>query len=473
MVQNRVVGNPAQLIKPGLERMEEMMTILQPDLNKIKFIHIAGTNGKGSLGSYCLAILAAAGFKVGWFSSPHLQRKSECVRIIDGPAGIKKYLEDETYGEITARDYKLLDDQIRRTVNQTKRLADDPPSEFEVLTITALLHFTSKNCDWVIWEAGMGGKTDATNIIQNPTACMITAIGLDHVQWLGDSYEQIADHKAGIIKHHSQVYIYNPADSIPDPRTAENVVRIFKQKCLHENANLHILSGNEIIIDNRDFNGQRFHFINENNKYNYNVRQLGIYQPLLAAMAVRLFRDLVIDEKFISDGLSKAVWPGRMEIFRRKSENDAIMILDGAHNPQGCDALEKSLSYLLPDQNISFLLGVLEDKDVENMLIPVFKSQGYHTRTIICTKPENARAMTGAVLAEKIAGLTGRRPLRLQLNSNRMYNSPDHVFYSDDAAEALSFALELTAREKQTLCVFGSLYLAGIVRPLLQAAGNT
>lgn len=474
-------GFSSSVIKPGLERIQYLLQLQSNPQQNMRFIHIAGTNGKGSLGSYCNAILAAAGYKVGWFSTPHLQRQTESIRITDGLKGIDSLYSDERYGEISEKEYQKISQKIKLSCEQMILNGLDTPSEFELMTAIALLHFNYKKCDWVIWETGMGGRLDATNILKNPYACMITAIGMDHSDWLGSNYVDIAREKAGIIKQNSNVYLYSPQYAIDNYEEAILVEEVFKNICSQKNAVLEIISNDNISVLKRSIEGQSFKLAKKNKTYH--ISQLAVYQPLLAKMAISVCSKILqqhglakktenkIHKDPIQYGLSAARWPARLELCNKAAldvqKHIRPILLDGAHNPQGCQALAKSLQELLPSQEIIFLTGVLADKNKEKMFRPVFVSDSYSVDIIICTRPASDRAMMAGDLAKHVAELSGREALRLPSSPHNGYNDADLVYYDDDPVRAALFAVELSARMQKPLCVFGSLYLAGAVREFL------
>lgn len=462
-----VSGAPIVEIKPGLERMRRLLESKDVSSDQIRFLHLAGTNGKGSLGCFCACILVEAGWKVGWFSSPHLHDRTESIRVMGPGTNADDLMQNLDRWNIPDSELALRIQHLADDARTTAEGLQDPPSAFELLTAAALEYFRDRQCDWVIWETGMGGLDDATNIIDAPAACLITAIGLDHVQWLGETFVDIARHKAGIIKTGCPVYLYDPTDAIEDPMEADKVYHVVAEVCQKNGSELNLISSQSLQIISRGWDGQRFTLVDNLEAVPFHTKQLGVFQPQLASMAIRLFRDMGVADEHIRQGIAAAAWPARMELCRNPSMNGAPIFLDGAHNPQSCRALEQTLAYLVPDQRIVFLTGILADKDIRSMLEPVFQSTAYHTDVIICTRPDSERAMSGKVLAEHTAALLGRTPVRLQFNPNKMYNDSGLVFYSEDPAEAARFALEIRDQEHRPLCAFGSFYLAGAIRSIL------
>ena len=180
----------------GLDRMQALMKLLGHPESELKCIHVAGTNGKGSVVSYIANILAAAGYKVGVYTSPFLERFSERIRILDGMHGLEKSIEDERYGEIPTDTLFELTEEVRFAVDIMISSQMEHPTAFELVTAVAFLYFMREECDYIILETGLGGRLDATNIIASPVCSVITAIGYDHMEQLGDTIDQIAAEKA-------------------------------------------------------------------------------------------------------------------------------------------------------------------------------------------------------------------------------------------------------------------------------------
>ncbi|HAL74474.1 MAG TPA: bifunctional folylpolyglutamate synthase/dihydrofolate synthase, partial [Clostridiales bacterium] len=199
-------------IQMGLHRMNRLMDLLGHPEKDLRCIHIAGTNGKGSVSSYCAAILAAAGHRTGVFTSPYLERLTERIRVIEGLHGLQQLQADERAGEIEPADFAAALSQVRSAVSQMLADGYEHPTEFELLTAAGFLHYANKHCDVVVLETGLGGRLDSTNIISQPLACLITALGFDHMDRLGNTMAEIAAEKAGIIKPGCPVFFYNPYD---------------------------------------------------------------------------------------------------------------------------------------------------------------------------------------------------------------------------------------------------------------------
>ena len=198
-------------IKPGLERITALMNLLGNPQDSFRSIHIAGTNGKGSVATFISSIMASGGSKVGVFTSPYLERFSERIRIIDGKAGLDKYTQDDSYGEISSEDLEKYSEQVKKA--REKMVAGglcDEPTEFELITAICFLYFAEKKIDVAVLEVGLGGRLDSTNIIKDPLVTVITALGLDHTGVLGNTISEITGEKAGIFKEGSPAVCFDP-----------------------------------------------------------------------------------------------------------------------------------------------------------------------------------------------------------------------------------------------------------------------
>lgn len=400
--------------RPGLGRTRRLMELLGHPEERISFIHVAGTNGKGSVSAMLASILGKAGFRTGLFTSPHLLRYQERIRI-DGQ-------------EINDEDLCAAGDTVKAAV---ERMADIP-TEFERFTAMALVHFARKQCDIVVLETGMGGRLDSTNIIPPPVLSVITGVGLDHTEYLGSTLSAIAREKAGIIKSGSPVIL---AGGFPE---AEEAVR---ETCAALGCPLTVTAPSLLARRGGDiFSGQRLDY---RDRQNLRLGLLGTYQCQNAAVAldaadVLRSRGWAVSEESVRLGLENAVWPGRFEVLGR----DPLVLVDGAHNPQGASALADSLRAYLPEEKITFVTGVLADKDYRAML----DALAPFAREFVTAAPDSPRALPAGDLA-----LTIRTRLGLPANP------------ASSLREALDMALE-TAGPAGTVCAWGSLYQAGQVR---------
>lgn len=396
----------------GLNRMKTFMDHLGNPETRLKFIHVAGTNGKGSYTALLSSILIAAGYKTGVYTSPHLT--SYCERIsINGT-------------QITENELLHLTEHVKTHVDRM----EDKPTEFELLTGMALCYFAAQNCDVVLLEVGLGGRLDATNIIPSPEVAVIMNIGLDHVQMLGNTLEEIAEEKAGIVKENCTVITY---PNLPE------VEAVYEKTCKKRRAMWHKVNLDKMTLLSEDLSGQTFHW--ENN-LNLNIRLLGEHQRKNAAVVletVNILREKGwnISDQAIRSGLGEARWPARMEIL----SHNPLIILDGAHNEQCASALSSSLTTLLPEEKFVFLCGVLADKNYQQIM----KKMMPLAREFFCITPLSDRALSASELADSLNTWGGKAtPCK-------------------SVEEGLSKAME-SAGNDGTVVAFGSLYLAGSVR---------
>ena len=395
--------------KPGLERTRRLLGRLGNPQEKLKFVHIAGSNGKGSTAAMLASVLTAAGVKTGLYTSPHLWTFHERFQVDGAP------ISGEDLAEITAQVLEAAEDE----------------TEFELMTAIGMVYFLKAECDIVVLETGLGGRLDSTNIIPSPEAAVITHIGLEHTELLGDTVEKIAAEKAGIIKPGCGVVLYAQGGGVR---------AVVEEACERQRVSLAVTE--EPVVLSSGLTGQTFTY---RGKGPYQIPLLGKYQVhnaavVLTTVEVLRGRGWDISEGAVQEGLSRAVWPGRLELARRSPD----VILDGGHNPQCMEALARALRELYPGKKLIFLTGVLADKDYPAMMgeiLPLAKE--FYTIT-----PDSERAMPAAELA---AYLEGRGVKATPCGSVR---------------EGLELALVFLPPE-DVVCVTGSLYMIGEVRHLL------
>ncbi len=346
--------------KPGLERISTLCKKLGNPQNGLKFVHVAGTNGKGSFCSMLESVLRHAGYKTGLFTSPYIKVFNERMQFC---------------GE------NIADDELAKITEYVKPFADameDKPTEFELITAIGFEYFKRKNCDVVILEAGMGGRLDSTNIINSSLLSVITGIALDHTAFLGDTPEKIAAEKAGIIKKDGCILFGGNSKSVEE---------VIKNKASEMNAEYHFADKSGLEILSSDLSGSVFNY----GKYKeVKLPLLGLYQPLNAVnvlCAVELLRDkgFAVEESALRDGLLAARWPARFEIISR----DPLIIFDGAHNPEGIEKAVESIKRYFGDRKVSVLTGVMKDKDY-NYIASKFAEISDRAFTIT---PANPRAL--------------------------------------------------------------------------------
>ena len=397
--------------KPGLERIKALCDALGNPERSLKFVHVAGTNGKGSFCSMLSSVLSAAGYKTGLYTSPYIKEFNERMRV-DG-----ENISNETLSKITERVRPIADS------------LDDKPTEFELITAIAFLYFKEAGCDIVVLEAGMGGRLDSTNIITTPILSVITGIALDHVAFLGDTVEKIAKEKAGIIKHRIPT-LYGGAD--------ESAATVISERAARQNSAFHRTDAHALEIISADITGTLFsykHFCE------MKISLLGLYQAKNAANvleAVEILRaaGFDIDDAAVRRGLLSAKWPARFEII----SNTPLIIFDGAHNADGIGVAAESITHYFGEK-VAVLSGVLKDKDyrfIANKLSEIAK-------TAFTITPDSPRAL----LANDYAKILGEYGL-------------DATPYPD-IKSALAAAYGYAKKNGTPLLCLGSLYTYGDV----------
>ncbi len=333
-----------------LESIERLLHHLGNPQNDLKFIHIAGTNGKGSVCSFLQCIFTDAGFKTGKYTSPNLIKVAERISI-DGTL-------------ICDTELDALLNSVQEGAEKVRAEQGELPTQFEIWTAAALCYFKAKNCDIVILETGLGGTRDATNIIPPPLASVITRLDLDHTEYLGNTLAEIATEKAGIIK----TPLDNTAEglTVTSPHTKE-AMSVLTEACKSRRNRLLVADTPEI-TESRDFH-EVFNYKGLNS---LECGITGFYQPENAALAVETALALGINQEFIRSGLKKATNPARFEIIQKSP----IVIYDGAHNKNGINALISSLRHYFPDwTGATFIMAFMGDKDIDGSFAAL-KSSG-------------------------------------------------------------------------------------------------
>lgn len=411
--------------KLGLENMRHLLELMGNPQDKLRFVHIAGTNGKGSVAAFISSILMKAGYRTGLYTSPYIERFTERIRINS------EEISWDNLARITSLVKEKIDIMTAGGMNH--------PTEFEVVTAVAFQYYLEQQCDVIVLEVGLGGRLDATNIIRTPLVSVITAIALDHTDILGDTIEKIAREKAGIIKQGGNVVIY-PQD--------EKIAAIFRDVAQSSNCSITAVNDTMIKPGPFDEDGQYFSY----GEYkNLRIRLIGQHQLSNAAVAIEAISalrhsGLKVSDQNISDGLKSAVWAGRMEILRK----DPLLIIDGAHNAQGADALAETLRAYFPEKKKIFIIGVLKDKDY-GQLIKAVSDMASHFLTVT---PDSQRALNGEVLADFIREYY-----------NNIGNDTIDVEYCTSIRDAVIKGLGLAGKD-DLVCAFGSLYYIGEVRHL-------
>lgn len=401
----------------GLGRMGRLLHRMGDPHLKVPFIHVAGTNGKGSTTTLIASALTAGGFKTGKFISPYILEFRERMQI-DG-----QMIPEETLAALATR---------LRPIAEEFKAAGDPVTEFELVTVLGLCWFAEQNCDIAVLEVGLGGRLDATNIIPPPVVAVITRIDYDHTAILGDTLSAIAGEKCGIVKRGSTVISY--------PDQAGEALAVIRRRAAEENDPLLLPDLSQLTVLSSGLCGSRFCYRGEK----YSIPLPGPHQVLNAVTALEALKALsdtrfAVSPQEIAAGFAAARFPARLELLRQSPP----VLLDGAHNPNGgralCDAV-KSLGL----HHLTAVVGMLRDKDC----LPVLQMMAPYCARMIVTTVPNPRSYP----AEEFAGLARSVCPR--------------VTVCPDCQEAARLAL---AEGGNGVLVFGSLYLASAVRPVMLA----
>ena len=413
-----------QKVRLGLDRTRELLDRMGRPQDKLKFVHVAGTNGKGSTCAYIASVLQAAGYRTGLFTSPYIIDFEERIRV-----------NGENIPKSDLLDVTLF---VREHAEAMAKANGEHPTEFELMTAVAFEHFARSQCDIVVCEVGMGGRLDSTNIIDAPEVAVIVRLGLDHTDMLGDTIEAIAGEKAGIIKAGSTVVSW--------PQDDEGAMKVVEQKAAECGCELVVPDFNALLVRDIDETGVRKFFYDGRL---FHTRLLASYQPYNAALAIEAACALArrgwnIEYETIAEGIYQTSWPGRFEVV---STGQPTIIVDGGHNPQGAAVLAESLRDVFPGRRITFLMSVLADKDYPGMIAEVLPLAG----AFVCVTPPNPRKLEAADLAEAIRAQAGDADVQIAVASS--------------FAEGVEKARQIAGLG--TICAFGSLYSISEIKKAL------
>ena len=403
---------------PGLSRTQELLRRMGNPEKKLKFVHIAGTNGKGSTAAMTASILRKAGYCTGLYTSPFLFRFNERMNINGAD------IADEELAEIT------------EFVKSHAEAMTDHPTEFELVTAIAMEYFARHRCDIVVLEVGMGGELDSTNVIDPPEVAVICNLGLDHTEFLGNTLEEIAQAKAGIIKPGCSAVLY---------RGSPSVEAVFEEACKARGVELCKADFSALVSRSHSFAGQVFDF---GSRKALEIPLLGAHQlrnaaVVLTAVDCLIRRGWSISEENIRDGLRDVVWPGRFELLRRNPD----VIVDGGHNPQCLEALAQNVRDYLAGRNITALTGVMADKDYTHM----YETMAPLVTRFVAVTPDNPRAMPAEELKKILTS----------------FGKP--VTACASVSQGVEEALRQAGPQGLVLA-FGSLYMVGDVRKTVLGA---
>ena len=398
----------------GLENMRELLGRLGNPQDDLKFIHISGTNGKGSVLAYLSTILSGGGYRTGRYISPTLFSYRERIQVDE-----QKIEKESLAHHVTA---------IAKVIEEMKAENAGNPTAFEVETALAFLYFKEKDCDIVVLETGLGGALDATNIIKTTVMEVIAPISMDHMEFLGDTLEKIAMQKAGIIKPHTAVV---SASQEPDAK------KVLDHVCKENQCSMYMVDPAQITDVLYDVEEQQFSY---KNWKNVKITLAGNYQILNAALALEGVEELRrlgyhLSEEQVRQGLYRAVWRGRFTLL---SKNPAV-IIDGAHNPGAAKELKHSLDLYFKGKDLYYIFGVFQDKDYQEVIrltAPLAK----HIVTV--QTPGNPRALPANELKEAVQAVN------------------PSVEAAQSIQEAVKKSLQL-AKKEDAIIIFGSLSFLG------------
>lgn len=360
-------------VKLGLERTQELLRrVGRPDRQCGRIVHITGTSGKGSVAALVESGLRAAGHRVGLYTSPSLERFTDRFQVD------RQDMAEAELAELVG----LLRGHIDAMVAE----GHEQPTEFEVTTVLGFLYYARHKVDWLVLEVGVGGRYDATNVIDNPAVTCITNIGLDHTDWLGSTEEQIAWEKAGIIK---------PAVPCVTGTEHPGALDVIRAEAESQNAVLAEVGRADYQVDSFGPEGQVVDLLGARGWYRgVHLPLLGQHQSQNAAVALRVLELCGVKEEAIRAGFAAVSWPGRMELL--PTPGGPLVLLDAAHNPAKCGALAEAVRQYFPGRRVHLVLGALADKNVEEMARPLLELA---ERTWVTT-PESPRQLPAERLAE-------------------------------------------------------------------------
>lgn len=404
----------------GLDSIRELLERLDNPQDKLQFIHIAGTNGKGSTLAYISTILKEAGYKTGRYISPTIM----CYRERFQVNGL--YISKEALAELT--------EQVKKAADQMVEEGLPSPTAFEIETAIAFLYFVKENCDIVVLETGLGGLLDATNIVKNVKVCVFASISRDHMGFLGNTLPEIAENKAGIIKEHAVVV------SVPQE---EAVMRVLQTVANEKQCSMIVSEPEHLLLHENTIDGQMFSYKKYENVY---IHLLGNYQLENAATALEVIHVLnnmgyTITEEAVRNGLEKTCWAGRFQVLQK----EPLIIVDGAHNIDAIRRLVENIDIYLKSKKIVAIMGVFKDKEYGEMVKMIAP---YLSKVYAVNLPNAERTLSKEVLRDEFA----KQNVSAQM-------AETHI-------EALERAL-VDKEDGQVILGFGSLsYLGDMIRKM-------
>ena len=417
-IVNYIEEIPKFTVKNPPEHTKELLRRLGNPENNMKVIHVAGTNGKGSTCAYLASMLSNGGYKTGLFTSPHLVKINDRFRI---------------NGEVMAdEDFVISFLKVKEVIDQAGADGLAHPSYFETLLLMGLDYYNRKNVDYLVLETGLGGGKDPTNCVQNPLACIITSISIDHVQYLGDTIPAIAGEKAGIIK---------PGVPIIYDGHVEDAANVIAARAEELGSKSYALMPEQYELKAQTREGITFTFEGEELQIPY----IAEYQMMNASLAYFTMKKLqhihgICDEK-LKEGIKNVTWPGRMETILPG------VIVDGAHNADGVAQFVKTVHQFRQNNRVVLLFSAVSDKEYDKMIQIICEDIKPHA--IVTTQITGERQVTAEVLADLFKK-----------------NGASDVFVEAEVGKALKKALELQ-EDGMVFCV-GSLYLIGEIKGLME-----
>ncbi len=404
----------------GLENMQELMRRLGNPQDGLKYVHVAGTNGKGSVIAYLYSVLSGAGYRVGRYISPAVYSYRERMEVNKEPVSREKFAAYVT--------------RIAEVIDESVKEGKPHPSGFEIETAAAFLYFQDEKCDLVLMEVGMGGDLDATNIIRTTVLSVLVSISMDHTAFLGNTLGEIAEKKAGIIKPDSHMV------TVKQEPEAEAVLR---RMCREQNVLYKVADRDEAEVLEASVRGQTFLYKGEK----YSVPLAGAYQKENAVAALRALEILdgqgyPTTQEQRRDGLKHTVWPGRFTLLGTKPD----FVVDGAHNPAAADMLAASVERCFKGKRIIYIMGMFRDKDYRRV---IQKTEKYADTILTIAAPGTSRALTPKELADAV----------------REFHSDVRPY--DDIESAVAEAYRLAGVE-DVIIAFGSLAFLGELTEIIK-----
>lgn len=404
----------------GLESIRNLMQEFGNVQEQLHIIHVAGTNGKGSVCAFLSAALTEAGYRVGRYNSPAVFERREVFRI------------GETM--ISKEEYAAVFERVQTACEVLTKRGCPHPTVFEVETAAAFLWFYEKKCDLVLLETGMGGETDATNLITHPVCSVLTSIGMDHMQYLGNTIEEIAKVKAGIIKKGCPVVALKQGDSVCE--VIKNEAEECGSRCVLVEVPQYMQEAPIWGTTLQDVHYGSVH-----------TALGGVWQRENLSLALAVLKlleesDYPITKEAVQSGIAKTIWHGRYEVL----QTEPLFIIDGAHNPIAAKRLKETIEKDFTNREIIYIIGVLADKEHEKMLRLLLPG----AKAVFTVTPDSPRALDGESLAKEAQKYA------------------DNIWYVPDIGKAVKMAKE-TAKESDVILAVGSLsYLKEVKKALGQ-----